>query len=175
RERPGLALYVKAHVKSRGTDSIDQRVQPSQARLGFGVGSGLCGSAQDPDQAAHVGCGFAAKGLDRLQRAPSSLGLLGGDSTCRAGVENDHADRVGDHVVEVSRNPSSLICNCAMRALVLLRQQTLSSLHQLALALAALAQVVTQYPCGSEEGVVVWDVAQGHAALVGPVGRKVDR
>ena len=65
--------------------------------------------AEDPEHPAHVGKRLAGGGVDRLDRRPDIGRPLVQRSLGGAGLDDDHADVVGDDVVELARDPLALL------------------------------------------------------------------
>ncbi len=65
--------------------------------------------AEQAEQPAHLGERLAAGGRDRLERADRDVGVLGGGVAGAVGLDHDHRQPVGDHVVHLARDARALV------------------------------------------------------------------
>ena len=95
-----------------------------QARLG-GEGGGvlLVAVAQQPEEAAHLDQGLAAGRLDLAEGGRRLVWAGAQGAPGRPGLDDHHADRVGDHVVQLAGDPAPLLGHRPTRAQLLLGGQ----------------------------------------------------
>ena len=121
REREGLAVDVQPDRKPGAADVVQQRVEPVDARLGREL-EAVAVATHRPEEAAHLGKRCAAGPLDAPEGIPVLLEHLRELVPDGADLEHHHAHGVSDDVVELPRDPRTLLCHrdaCGRLALAL--------------------------------------------------------
>ncbi len=96
-----------------------QCVEPGQTRLRR-EGEGVVICAQHPEQPSHLAKSLGGGPLDRVERAPRFIRILVEEPGAAPPLEDDHADRMCNDVVELARDPRPLLCDGRSRALLAL-------------------------------------------------------
>ena len=82
----------------------------------------LLAFAEDAEQPPQLQHRLARSLLDRLQRLPRPLGIAVEHAFGGAGLESDHADGVGDDVVQLTRDSRALLGDRGLRLAFQLRR-----------------------------------------------------
>ena len=108
-QRPRLAARPRARPAARRRARA-RRARRARASVGCGArAASLVAVVQHAEQAPHLGQRLAAGALDRAAASTAPLGVAVEDPPRAAGLDDHHADRVGDHVVHLARDPPALV------------------------------------------------------------------
>ena len=99
---------MQSHGKAGAADVFDERVEGIEAGLGAEL-EAVSVAAHRSEQAAHLGERGAAGLLDAPERVPVLLERCGKLVSDGADLKHHHAHGVGDDVVELARDPGSLL------------------------------------------------------------------
>lgn len=108
REAPRIALSLQVYVEPRFGVGVHQAGDVTGAGQGRGPAIGLV-SLEQADGAADVGQALAAQLLGRGQRLGRLLRIALEDVPRPGQVQHGHGQRVGDHVVDLTRDPAPLL------------------------------------------------------------------
>ena len=129
REREGLAVDVQLDGQAGAADLVEQRVEAVEARLGRELDV-VPVAAHRAEETAHLGERRAAGLLDAPERIAVLGRRIGKLVPDGADLEHHHADGVGDDVVELARDPRTLLRHrdaCRRLALALGVRRALSA------------------------------------------------
>jgi len=98
RQRPRFAVDAQLDLQARSARLREQWIELGDAWL-WVERELVAGGSQDAEQAAHLAEGVARGRADRAQRLSSLVGILLDEWFRGAGLDDDHTDRVSDHVV----------------------------------------------------------------------------
>ena len=146
-EHPRLALDDQLHLEAGGSELLEQlvhAVEPGRRVRGLLV-------AQDPQHPAHVRERQAARRRDRLERRARLVGPLLDDPQGAACLDHDHADVVGDDVVQLAGDPLPLVAHRPFGLLVTVALHLLRALLERARVQPADAGRVTEQPRHEED------------------------
>jgi hypothetical protein len=123
RQRHAFALGLELDRQAGVADLREELVQAGQGRLRL-QRWWLVGLADDAQQAAQLDQGLAAGVLDGAQHLLGRRVVLAEDAALGGCLDHDHAQAVGDHVVQLPRDPGALVSDRAARLglLVVLEQ-----------------------------------------------------
>ena len=108
RQGPRFALDVERHGRSRRAGALDQRRQLREPGLGSELGARSV-LAQDAEQAPHLAERVLGGLSDRGQRFPGERGVAIERGLGAVGLDRDHAQPVGDDVVQLASDPRPLL------------------------------------------------------------------
>ena len=108
-QRRRVAGHGQLDGEAGGAELVDQPGDVAQPGAGRELAARLVAPRRStPEQPAHLDQRRAGGGLDAAQRAPRALRPAVDDVVGHAGLDGDHAHRVGDHVVQLAGDPQPL-------------------------------------------------------------------
>ena len=108
RQRSRIAVGPQLDRDAGRARVLDQRRQLRQPRLRAVLGS-LVALAQDAEHAAHLAERLVRRAADRPQRLARPRRVLLERGLGGVGLHGDHADAVGDHVMQLASDPRALL------------------------------------------------------------------
>jgi len=102
-----LALDAQLHRQAGRAQLTDQQRHVGEPRLGLERIVRV--AAQHAEQAPHLGQRAAAGALDRLEHLARRGVLIAQPAPFGAGLQHHHRDVMGDHVVQLARDPRPLL------------------------------------------------------------------
>jgi hypothetical protein len=112
-----LPLDAQLHVDARRPHLLDEPPCLGKAGL-WGENGHTVVRAQDPEQASHLGERLPGGRLHGFELLRLARPLVTEPPANGPRLDDDHADRVGDHVVELARDQGPLLRNGAARLLL---------------------------------------------------------
>jgi hypothetical protein len=109
RQRNHLPLQDQPNVRTRVAGGVDELVQTVESRLRHALGFTVDVLAQHAEQAARLGQRLAGGLSDRLEAAARVGRELRGGEPRGLGLNRDYRQVVGDDVVQLTRDPRTLL------------------------------------------------------------------
>ena len=158
-QRARLAVGPQPHVEARVPVAGDQRRHVAQRGLGLedgrrGVGArdvALAVGPEDADGPAHLAQRVAARRLDLARRLGRGVRVAPDQAAGGAGLDDHHADAVGDDVVHLAGDPGPLLADRQPGLLVAVALGSYGALLDHLDLFPPRAAAVAEHPHGGED------------------------
>ena len=124
-------LDVQLDLEAARASTVEQRTELREDRCGR-PREHVAATANDADESPQLDERLASAALDNRKRSVCRGEIVAGDAACATGLHDDHADAVGDHIVQLTRHPRALFDRSPSSATLVVALQPLPARLELA-------------------------------------------